>query len=126
MQWKACVQFIDESEDPHGIVRELVDALPPGSYITISHILDDRRTREIADIQRRANTRAWTPRSKAQILRFFDGLELVDPGLSVACRWRPDPDAPMLPLPESLPILHNPDGSEQDIEWLLAGIGRKA
>jgi hypothetical protein len=121
----AMLQFVDDEEGPHRIVEQLRDALAPGSYITLSHVVNNERTRAVAEIQRRSNTVAWTPRSRAQILRFFDGLELVEPGLSIACRWRPDPDAPMLPVPEDLPILRNPDGTEQDIDWLLAGIGRK-
>ncbi|MBR7838560.1 SAM-dependent methyltransferase [Actinospica durhamensis] len=121
----AMLQFIDESEDPHGIVGQLIEALPSGSYIAISHVLDDPRTRAIADIQERANTHPWTPRPAGRIRHFFDGLELVEPGLTVACRWRPDPDTPMLERPADLPILLNPDGTEQDVDWLLAGIGRK-
>jgi hypothetical protein len=121
----AMLQFIDEEEDPDGIVATLLEALPSGSYVAISHVLDEPRTRVIADVQQRANTHAWTPRSADRIRAFFDGLELVEPGLSVACRWRQDPDTPMLPRPADLPILLNPDGTEQDVEWLLAGIGRK-
>ena len=121
----AMLQFVDDEEGPYRIVEQLRDALAPGSYITLSHVVVNERTRAVAEIQRRSNTVAWTPRSPAQIRRFFDGLELVEPGLSVACRWRPDRDAPMLPAPEDLPILRNPDGTEQDIDWLLAGIGRK-
>jgi SAM-dependent methyltransferase len=121
----AMLQFIDDRENPDGIVAQLRDALAPGSYIAISHVIDNQRTRAVADIQRRANTHAWTPRTRARILRFFDGLELVEPGLAIACKWRPDPYAPMLPLPEDLPILHNSDGTEQDVDWLLAGVGRK-
>ena len=121
----AMLQFVNDEEGPHQIVEQLRDALAPGSYITLSHVLINERTRAVAEIQSRSNTLAWTPRSRAQILRFFDGLELVEPGLSVACHWRPDPDAPMLPAPEDLPILRNPDGTEQDVDWLLAGIGRK-
>lgn len=121
----AMLQFIDKGENPDGIVAQLRDALPSGSYIAISHVVDNPRTRAITEIQRRSNTHAWTPRAQAHILRLFDGLEIVEPGLSIACRWRPDPDAPMLPLPDDLPILHNPDGTEQDVDWLLAGIGRK-
>lgn len=121
----AMLQFIDEDEDPDGIVPRLLDALPSGSYVALSHVVDDPRTRAIADIQQRAGTHAWTPRPADRIRRFFDGLELVEPGLTVACRWRQDLDIPMLPRPADLPILLNPDGSEQDIEWLLAGIGRK-
>lgn len=94
----AMLQFIDEDEDPNGIVAQLVDALPSGSYVAISHVVDDPRTRSIAEIQQRANTHAWTPRSAHRIGRFFDGLELVEPGLSVACRWRQDPETPMLPV----------------------------
>jgi hypothetical protein len=121
----AMLQFIDENEDPHGIVRQLIEALPSGSYIAISHVLDDPRTRAIAEIQERANTHPWTPRQAARIRHFFDGLELVEPGLTVACHWRPDPNTPMLERPADLPILLNPDGTEQDVDWLLAGIGRK-
>jgi hypothetical protein len=118
------LQFVDEDENPHGIVTQLRDALAPGSYIAISHVLDTGHTRKVTEIQRTAETHPWTPRTSARIRQFFDGLDLVEPGITVADRWRPDPDAPVLPPPGNLPILHNPDGTEQEIEWLLAGIGR--
>ncbi|SDT78368.1 S-adenosyl methyltransferase [Streptomyces sp. TLI_053] len=94
----AVLHFVDEQDDPCGIVRTLVDALPPGSRLVLSHgTLDFTPTADAARgpaVYRSASAQL-TMRSREQVLRFFDGLELTDPGLVTAPLWRPDaPEQP--------------------------------
>ncbi|GAB2709177.1 SAM-dependent methyltransferase [Kitasatospora kifunensis] len=89
----AILHFIDDADDPHAIVRELVDALPAGSYLALSHgtadfLAQNERDRGPA-VYRNASAQL-TLRSKEQVARFFDGLELLDPGLVTVAQWRPD------------------------------------
>ena len=87
------LHLIQDSEDPWGIVAELMAAMPPGSYLTISHPAIDIHHAQ-ADAQRVYNERVSTPqtlRTREQVARFFTGLELVEPGLVQVHQWRPDP-----------------------------------
>ncbi|MCX4752203.1 SAM-dependent methyltransferase [Kitasatospora purpeofusca] len=94
----AVLHFVDEQDDPYGIVRTLVDALPPGSRLVLSHgTLDFTATADAGRgpaVYRNASARL-TMRGREQVQRFFDGLKLTDPGLVTAPLWRPD--APVQP-----------------------------
>jgi hypothetical protein len=84
---------IDDDEEARSIVRRLVDALPPGSYLTICDGTNDISPAGI-EAQRRYNESGAVPyrlRSSRQIAEFFEGLELVEPGVVSCPRWRPDP-----------------------------------
>ncbi len=88
------LHLIQDSEDPYRIVAELMDALPPGSYLAISHPASDIHVAAQAEAQKRYNERVSTPqtmRSRAEVTRFFDGLDLVPPGVVYVHAWRPDP-----------------------------------
>jgi len=86
------LQFIPDEDDPWQIVRTLMDAVPPGSYLTVAHPASDVDL-DIAPAFRQLNTRMGptqvVARSHQQVARFFDGLDLVDPGLVQLHRWRP-------------------------------------
>src|SRR6266496_767235 len=87
------LHLIQDGEDPWGIVARLMAAMPPGSYLTISHPAIDIHPSQ-ANAQRVYNERVATPqtlRTREQVARFFDGLELVDPGLVQVHQWRPGP-----------------------------------
>ncbi|MGF1427652.1 SAM-dependent methyltransferase [Kitasatospora sp. LaBMicrA B282] len=89
----AILHFVGEDSDPYGIVRKLVDALPSGSYLALSHGTADFLSPEQA--QRGpavycAATERLTLRSREQVARFFDGLELLEPGIVTVPRWRPE------------------------------------
>ena len=88
------LHLIADSEDPWAIVAQLMAAVPPGSYLTISHpAIDIHRAQ--AEAQRVYNERVATPqtlRTREQVARFFTGLDLVEPGLVQVHQWRPDPD----------------------------------
>ncbi|MFJ5231769.1 SAM-dependent methyltransferase [Kitasatospora sp. NPDC088391] len=93
LQLFAILHFIDDADDPYAIVRTLVDALPSGSYLALSHATGDFVPQEDADrgpAIYRAATAQLTMRTREQVLRFFDGLELLEPGLVTAPQWRPD------------------------------------
>jgi hypothetical protein len=102
----AILHFIDDSDDPWGIVRRLLAALPSGSYLALSHLTGDFRPEaweQVAAVYRRQGV-TMRVRSKAQIERFFTGLELVEPGLQVLPAWRPDPrQAAERPAPDADP-----------------------
>jgi trans-aconitate methyltransferase len=87
------LHLIQDSEDPYKIVATLMDALPPGSYLAISHPASDIHPGQ-AEAQRRYNERVSTPqtlRTRDEVARFFTGLELVPPGLVYVHTWRPGP-----------------------------------
>ena len=87
------LHLIADSEDPYGIVAQLLDAVPAGSYLAISHPASDIHPTQ-AEAQRRYNERVSTPqtmRDHAEVSRFFAGLTLVPPGVVYVHKWRPDP-----------------------------------
>jgi hypothetical protein len=94
----ALMHFVTDAQDPYGIVSRLLEALPSGSALALSHCtpdFDPGTWQKVTDIY----TNAGTPvqfRSQAEVARFFEGLELLDPGVTVGHRWRPDeePSAP--------------------------------
>lgn len=91
----AILHAISDQDDPHRIVATLVDALPSGSYLTITHWAADPASPEaeakVEDLAREMSRQQYTARSQAQIARFFDGLDLVEPGLALIQDWRPGP-----------------------------------
>jgi O-methyltransferase involved in polyketide biosynthesis len=81
--------YLDDSEGPYGIVRQLMDTVPPGSYLAVSHGASDVDP-GVAAGAREFNERAATPmtlRTKAEFARFFDGLELQRPGVVTLDAW---------------------------------------
>ena len=88
----AILQHIDEAEDPYAIVNSLLAAVPPGSYLAISHPAADIETEAMAQMAERLNklmAEKVTFRTRPQVARFFDGLELVEPGMVRVQEWRP-------------------------------------
>ena len=88
------LHLIQDSEDPYGIVARLLGAVPAGSYLAISHPASDVDAEEAAEAARRYDNSlptTQTNRSRAQVTKFFDGLELVEPGVVQLNKWRPDP-----------------------------------
>jgi trans-aconitate methyltransferase len=90
----AVLQFVPDAEDPYALVSRLVDALPPGSFLVISHPTDDFNPNRGESIQRYNERSAGqaTLRGQEETARFFDGLELVEPGVVAVAKWRPDGD----------------------------------
>ncbi|UIX31814.1 SAM-dependent methyltransferase [Streptomyces sp. GQFP] len=94
----AILHFVAEPE-AYDIVRELVDALPSGSRLVLSHLTEDLNPENIRAVQRTYTERGFTfvLRSQAEVERFFEenGLALDEPGVVPAHRWRPDGNAPV-------------------------------
>jgi hypothetical protein len=96
----AVLHFITEAEDPDTVVATLLDALPTGSYLILSHatldIHEDGRTDAVKIYDNASAT--MNPRSHTRVLDFFHDYRLIDPGLVLVPRWRPDePVDPDLP-----------------------------
>jgi hypothetical protein len=87
------MQFIPDSDDPYGLVTRLLSAVAPGSYLVLSQPASDLDASAGARAVRRYNETVATPqthRTRAEISRFFDGLDMLEPGLVPLNRWRPD------------------------------------
>jgi hypothetical protein len=89
----AILHFITDQETPAAIVATLRDALPDGSHLALSHATQDFHPPEVgrqAVATYENATAPFVPRPLAQVTAFFDGFELVEPGLVQAPLWRPD------------------------------------
>jgi O-methyltransferase involved in polyketide biosynthesis len=92
----AVLHFIPDADRPHEIVRRLMDAVPPGSFLVLLHAPTDIRAEEVAESTRRYSAAgSYHPRPRAEVARFFDGLEMIGPGLVNLTDWwnsgEPDP-----------------------------------
>ncbi|MFJ8002661.1 SAM-dependent methyltransferase [Streptomyces sp. NPDC096310] len=110
----ALLHFVSDEYNPTGIVTKLVDNLPSGSYLVLSHVtgdFDPETWDSIVSIYRSGGTPAQV-RSHPEVARFFEGLTLTDPGIVPATAWHPDTGQPAAPSgPAPVP--------------LYAGVGRK-
>ncbi len=92
----AMIHFLTAEERPH-VMGSLHDSLAPGSFLTATHATRDGKSpdwvNEVESIYRKTPTPAYF-REYADIVPFFDGFDLVDPGLVTLDRWRPDPHDP--------------------------------
>ncbi|MER7334995.1 MULTISPECIES: SAM-dependent methyltransferase [unclassified Micromonospora] len=103
----AILHFVPDGDDPYGVVARLLEALPSGSYLAASHATHDHLPPEVAR-EAKAAGRGDGPhgvlslRSLAEFTRFFEGLEVVEPGVTSVARWRAE-DAP-LPRPTAAEV----------------------
>ena len=95
----AVLHFVPDSDEPYPLVRRLVDWLPHGSYLVLSHLTPDFDPETWATIPARLAEDGviMRVRSRAEVQPFFDGLELIEPGVQVVSRWRNDADPASLP-----------------------------
>jgi S-adenosyl methyltransferase len=91
------LHVIPDSDDPYAIVARVMDALPPGSYLALTHLgaelLDQEKREGFQDVVRRQAQQQYIGRSHEEMERFFAGLDLLEPGIVRVEEWRPDPDA---------------------------------
>jgi SAM-dependent methyltransferase len=93
----ALLHFVADDDAAHAAVGRLRGALTPGSYLVVSHVTDDGQDLSpdgVKDVEDAYRSRAATTgrmRSRADIAEFFDGLELVEPGLVWVPEWRAEP-----------------------------------
>lgn len=87
------LHFISDDDDPYAIVKTLMAAVPPGSFLVIAHAPSDTIAETMAETASRYNQAGaparMHPRTKAEVARFFDGLELIGPGVSSVNEWLP-------------------------------------
>jgi hypothetical protein len=108
------LQYIPDGHEPFRRVAELCEALPAGSHVVITHVVFDSRP-EVAEpivalYRRMLGHAEGGARTRETVLPFFDGLELVEPGLVYVREWRPD--SPFL--------TERPEKA-----WVMVGVGRK-
>ena len=98
----AILHFIPDDKTARETVAHLLDELPAGSYLALSHasydLIDDISIARLSKV----DLGDFTPRTREQTARFFDGLDVVAPGLQVVSEWRPDPADPFHPLPSEV------------------------
>jgi hypothetical protein len=96
----AVLHFLTEADGPREIVASLVDALPSGSYLTITNLTADFSPQEAAAAlaASKQSPVTYVPRTQAEVAAFFTGLELVDPGVVPILTWRPDDGEPPDPF----------------------------
>jgi SAM-dependent methyltransferase len=111
----AVLHFLPDEDRPAEIVATLRDALAPGSVVVITHATPDHEAApagqsEVQAVYRRATTASLITRTADQLRPFFDGFEIVEPGIVHLPHWRPD----------------TPPGDEDPAVLLgLAGVGLK-
>ncbi|MEV5486833.1 SAM-dependent methyltransferase [Streptomyces bobili] len=106
------VIFVGDDEDPYALVRRLVDRLPAGSHLVLSHTITSPSMPDVDEAVRFWNehgTPKLTQRTPEDVARFFDGLELLEPGVLSCSRWRPE----------------GGDGSEPEEVAMFGGVARK-
>jgi len=92
----AILQHVGDEDDPYQVVSTLMGAVPPGSYLALSHPakdIDAEAMAKMADSLNKMMAEKVTFRDRPAVARFFGGLELVEPGMVQASKWRPANDA---------------------------------
>ena len=90
------LHLVSDEDDPLRIMGEMLDATVAGSYLALTQPAKDVNADQVAEGARRYNEHVKTPQTRrtyAETLRFFDGMEVVPPGLVQCHRWRPAPGA---------------------------------
>ena len=90
----AILHYIPDLDEALRIVALLVSAVPPGSYLTISHAASDISAEAMAELEKILNEHlgedsSHVGRPRHVVARFFDGLDLVDPGVVKVTQWHP-------------------------------------
>jgi S-adenosyl methyltransferase len=88
---------IPDADDPHSIVAAVMNAVPSGSYLVISHLgtdlLDPDKQRGLEAVTGRVSQQQYAYRTREQVARFFEGTDVVEPGLVRVEQWRQEPGA---------------------------------
>ncbi len=95
----AILMLLQDADDPWRKVRVLMDALPSGSYVAITHPTGDFNPEAVKTAVASAVDSGMTlvPRSRDEVARFFEGWELVEPGIVPVMAWQPDDGEPADP-----------------------------
>lgn len=106
------VIFIDDDAEAYDIVRRLLEGLPSGSHLILSHTITSPAMSDVdaaVSYWNQHGTPCITQRTPEAVARFFDGLDLLEPGVVSCSRWRPQPT----------------DGDESAEVAMFGGVGRK-
>ncbi|MFJ4653759.1 SAM-dependent methyltransferase [Nocardia sp. NPDC088792] len=112
----AIMMYFHDNDHPEEIIATLLDAVPAGSYLVITHPTADFDPEAMAGVAASAQASGidFHPRSKSETAALFEGTTLVDPGISPVATWRTD-------------LTDRPAAVEDaDSAWYWSGIGRKA
>ena len=114
----ATIHHVTDAQGPQRIMASYVDALPPGSYLALTHFYDPEddsgyfsgKARDLQQLGQDNGMNSGFWRTRAQIGSYFEGLDMVEPGLALLREWRPD---------SGVPARNDSD------ELVLGGVGRK-
>lgn len=101
----AVLHFVPETDDPYGVVRHFVDATAAGSFLALSHgtadgiPLTEEQTGQGLELMGRTPTPVHT-RSRAEVERIFEPVDLVEPGIVWSVQWRPEHPDEVVDQPE--------------------------
>jgi len=91
----AILHAIPDADDPYAIVARVMDAVPSGSYLALSHLGPEFFTpealREMQAVSSGRIQQQFTYSDRDQVARFFAGTDLVEPGIVPLQDWRPEP-----------------------------------
>jgi SAM-dependent methyltransferase len=109
----AVLHFIPDDQNPREAMAQYVSALAPGSYLVLSHGVERTRLPGAENVDRLYETSAnpGVRRTPAEVAAFFDGLNLVEPGLVWTPQWHPD-------SPEDV-------GDDPESALVMAGVAQK-
>ncbi|MFI6845000.1 SAM-dependent methyltransferase [Kitasatospora sp. NPDC050467] len=95
----AVLMLIADEDDPWGKVAALRDALPSGSCLALTHPTQDFDPESVAKVAEAARAGGMTlvPRTREEVARFFDGWELIEPGVAPVMAWHPGGEPPADP-----------------------------
>ena len=88
------LHFFADADDPRGLVGKLVAPLAPGSCLALTHLASDLHSEELSETFNRLNSamaESVTLRGRGEVAALLGGLDLVEPGVVQASRWRPGP-----------------------------------
>lgn len=108
----AILHFVPDADGPRDIIRQYLDSLAPGSYLVLTHACAPAQAQTAQEAAAKYNSNSagsFNLRTEAEIGAFFDGLDLLEPGLVYAGQWRPEVAGPV----------------NTDQGGFLAGVGRK-
>lgn len=105
----AVLHFVTDEADPAGVIAGLTENLVPGSHLVISHAGSDLLPENLEGMEAYQAASEGALRDRAQITEFFDGFDLIDPGLVRLPDWRPTEEPP----------------TDIDQYWMYGGVGRK-
>jgi hypothetical protein len=91
------INFVVDDDEAYAVVRRLLDAAPAGSYLCMSHPTREVNPEAVDEAMRLWNASGSAPikaRSRDELTRFFDGLEILEPGVVSCSQWRRQPGEP--------------------------------